>query len=101
MTAKDQLSELELDLHDNRKETLNLNHELDEVKATHHAMKAQMEEVVHNENGDLEEEASSLFDKVNIAMITPHELQMTAVAKKFQSSISNIKFEYFAIVDDC
>ncbi len=63
MTAEDQLSELELDLRDKREETLNLNQEFDEVKDIHQAMKAQKEEV-HNENGDLEEEACGLFDKV-------------------------------------
>ncbi len=63
MTVEDQLSELELDLRDKRKETLNLNQELDEVKDTHQTMKAQMEEL-RNENGDLEEEACDLFDKV-------------------------------------
>ncbi len=63
MTAKDQLSELELDLRDKRKETLNLNQELDEVKDTHQTMKAQMEEL-RNENSNLEEEACDLFDKV-------------------------------------
>ncbi len=63
MTVKDQLSELQIDLRDKNKETLDLHQELDEVKATHQAMKAQMEEL-HNENGDLEEEACGLFDKV-------------------------------------
>ncbi len=63
MTVEDQLSELELDLRDKRKETLNLNQELDEVKDTHQTMKAQMEEL-RNENGELEEEACGLFDKV-------------------------------------
>ncbi len=63
MTAEDKLSELELDLHDKRKETLNINQELDEVKDKHPAMKTQMEELC-NENSDLEEEVCSLFDKV-------------------------------------
>ncbi len=64
MTAKDQLSEVQLDLNDKIKETLTLNQELDEVKDKHPAMKTQMEEL-RNENGDLEEEACGLFDKVN------------------------------------
>ncbi len=55
------MSELKLDLHD---KTLDLNQELNELKTTHQAMKAQMDELRH-ENGDLEEEACSLFDKVN------------------------------------
>ncbi len=65
MTANDQLYELILDLCDRNKETLNLNQESDELKATHQAMKTQMEEL-QNENGDLEEEACGLFDKVYI-----------------------------------
>ncbi len=63
MTAEDKLSELELDLRDKRKETLNINQELDEVKDKHPPMKTQMEELC-NENSDLEEEACGLFDKV-------------------------------------
>ncbi len=63
MTAEDKLSELELDLCDKRKETLNINQELDEVKDKHTPMKTQMEELC-NENSDLEEEACGLFDKV-------------------------------------
>ncbi len=63
MTAEDKLSELEINLRDKRKETLNLNQELDEVRDKHPAMETQMEEL-RNENGDLEEEACGLFDKV-------------------------------------
>ncbi len=63
MTAEDKLSELELDLRDIRKETLNFNQELDEVKDKHSALKTQLEELC-NENSDLEEEACGLFDKV-------------------------------------
>ncbi len=63
MTAEDKLSELEINLCDKRKETLNFNQELDEVKDKHPAMETQMEEL-RNENGDLEEEACGLFDKV-------------------------------------
>ncbi len=63
MTAEDKLSELEINLRDKRKETLNFNQELDEVKDKHPAMETQMEEL-RNENGDLEEEACVLFDKV-------------------------------------
>ncbi len=64
MTAKEQLSELELDLCDKNKETLDLKQELDELKATNQEMTANMKEL-RNENGDLEEEACGLFDKVN------------------------------------
>ncbi len=64
MTAKDQLSELELDLCDKNMEILDLNHELDEQTATNQAMTASMEKLQY-ENGDLEEEACGLFDKVN------------------------------------
>ncbi len=65
MTAEDKLSELEINLCDKRKETLNFNQELDEVKDKHPTMETQMEEL-RNENGDLEEEACGLFDKVYI-----------------------------------
>ncbi len=65
MIAKDQLSELELDLRDKKMEILGLNQELDELKATNQAMSSNAEEL-QNKNGDLEEEACSLFDKVNI-----------------------------------
>ncbi len=63
MTAEDKLSELEINLCDKRKETHNFNQEIDEVKDKHPAMETQMEEL-RNENGDLEEEACGLFDKV-------------------------------------
>ncbi len=61
MTAKDQLSELKMDLQD---KTLDLNQELDELKATHQPVMANMKEL-QNENGHRQEEACSLFDKVN------------------------------------
>ncbi len=64
MTAKDQLSELELDLCDKNIEIINLNHKLDEQTATNQAMTASMEKL-QNKNGDLEKEACGLFDKVN------------------------------------
>ncbi len=64
MTTKDQLSELEFDLRDKNKETLDLKQELDELKATNQDMTANMKGL-QNENGDLEEEACGLFDKVN------------------------------------
>ncbi len=38
MTTKDQLSELELDLSDKNKETLDLKQELDELKSTNQEM---------------------------------------------------------------
>ncbi len=60
MTAKDQLSELKMDLHD---KTLDLNQELNELRGTHQSMTANMKEL-QNENGHLEEEACCLFDKV-------------------------------------
>ncbi len=59
MTAKDQLSELKMDLQD---KTLDL--ELDELKATHQSVMSNMKEL-QNENGHRQEEACSLFDKVN------------------------------------
>ena len=64
MTAKEQLSELELDLRDKNKETLDLKQELDELKATNQEMTANMKEL-QNENGTLEEKACSLFDNVS------------------------------------
>ena len=63
MTAKDQLSELRMDLHD-RSLHLNQDQELNEVRATHQSMTANMKEL-QNENGHLEEEACGLYDKVN------------------------------------
>ncbi len=64
MTYKEQLSQLELDLCDKNKETLDLKQELNELKSTNQELTANMKEL-QNENGDLEEEACSLFDKVN------------------------------------
>ncbi len=64
MTAKEQLSELELDLRDKNKEILDLKQELDELKATSQEMTANMKEL-QNENGTLEEEACSLFENVS------------------------------------
>ncbi len=61
MTSKDKLSEFEKTLADNKMEAIILNQELDTMKATHKAMKANIEE----NNGVLEEEACGLFDKVN------------------------------------
>ncbi len=60
MTAKDELSELKMDLHD---KTLDLNQELIKLRGTHQSMTANMKEL-QNENGHLEEDACSLFDKV-------------------------------------
>ncbi len=57
MTSKEQLSQLKLDLCDKNKETLDLKQELNQLKSN---MKK-----LQNENGGLEEEACSLFDKVN------------------------------------
>ncbi len=64
MTYKEQLSQLELDLCDKNKETLDLKQELNELKSINQELTANMKEL-QNENGDLEEEACSLFDKVN------------------------------------
>ncbi len=61
MTAKDQLSELKMDLQD---KTLDLNQEFDELKATHQSVMANMKEL-QNANGHHQEEACSLFNKVN------------------------------------
>ncbi len=61
MTAKDQLSELKMGLHD---KTLDLKQDLDELKDTYQSVTANMKEL-KNENGYLQEEARSLFDKVN------------------------------------
>ena len=81
MTAKEQLSELELDLRDKNKETLDLKQELDELKAKE----------LQNENVNLEEEACSLFDKVS----SNFYFQM-----HIDNTISISECEYFVIVDD-
>ncbi len=64
MTSKDKLSEFEKTLADNKMEAFILNQELDTMKATHKAMKANIKEL-EEDNGVLEEEACGLFDKVN------------------------------------
>ncbi len=88
MTAKEQLSDVELDLCD--KETLHLKQELDEQKATNQEMTANMKEL-QNEISHHEEKACSLFNKV----IVIHVLQML-----FCNKIAKNKREYFDLVDD-
>jgi len=61
MTAKDRLSDLEMDLNDKHVETSSL-------KAANMDMKAEIEEL-KDENGALEEEACDLLGKVNRVMI--------------------------------
>ncbi len=65
MTYKEQLSQLELDLCDKKKETLDLKQELNKLKSTNQELTAANMKELQNENGNLEEEACSLFDKVN------------------------------------
>ncbi len=90
MTAKDQLSELKMDLHD---KTLDLNQELNELRGTHQSMIANMKEL-QNENGHLEEEACSLFDKVN-----SNDCDTCITNALFALNYQN-SCEYFVLVDD-
>ena len=68
MTAKDYSSELEVKVCDKTNEALILNQELDELRATNQAIATRMKEL-ESENGDLEEEACDLFDKVYTAYL--------------------------------
>ncbi len=68
MTAKDYSSELEVNLCDKTNEALILNQELKELKATNQVIATRMKEL-ESENGDLEEEACDLFDKVYTAYL--------------------------------
>ncbi len=78
MMAKDKLSELEETLVDNKMEAIVLTKELGALKATQKSMTAHIKDL-EDENGNLEEEACDLFDKVNIMKIV---LQM--LNQKFQ-----------------
>ncbi len=65
MTAKDKLSELEVNLQDKNWKTTVLNQELDSAKRKIEEITVQTKDI-EIENHDLEQEAYNLFDKVEM-----------------------------------